>query len=249
MRWSLWLAALTANGLYTLHSSGAQPAQAPRGEEVRPDVVRQRTASAPAETPAEPVPVPPAPDKLGGHVQFGASLGWAVPFAKLGSGLKQGDVMSSGPGVGVDVGLGVSRSLVIALWGQAAFIGSADTCRDCRTTSWAGGPWVRFHLAQGVRFDPWIGAGLGWRTTTVRTNRGESSYSGPEWFRVVVGADWYPTRSLGMGPILEFATGTYTHRPTTLPVPRRPSEPMNEGTTSHWQFVAGLRVVFDVPGK
>ncbi len=245
------LAALGASGLYALPSNAANPsaAPAPRSEDVRPDEVRPRRTAAAPESAPEPAPSAPAPDTLGGHVALGANLGWAIPFAKLGSGLTQGDVMSSGPGLSLDLGYGVSRAVVIGAWGQALWIASSTRCPNCQTTSWAVGPWIRYHLAQGVRFDPWIAGGLGWRMTTVKGGDAKASYSGPEWFRVAVGGDWYPAKNFGLGPVLELETGTYPNRPTVLPVPRRSGAPTNEGTTWHWTFVGGLRLVFDVPGK
>ena len=242
------LAALGASGFFSLQSSGASPSAAPE-EDVRPDQVRPRPTPAAPESPPEPAPVAPAPDTLGGHVALGANVGWSAPFAKLGSGLTQGDVMSSGPGVSLDLGYGVSRTMLIGVWGQALWLASSTRCTDCRTTSWAVGPWVRYHLAQGVRFDPWIAGGLGWRATTVKRDEAKATYSGPEWIRVAVGGDWYPIKNLAFGPVLELEAGTYTNRPTVLPVPRRSGAPTDEGTTWHWLFVGGLRVVFDTPGK
>jgi hypothetical protein len=193
--------------------------------------------------------VPPAPDTLTGHLALAANAGWGVPFGKLGSGLTQSDVMSSGPSVSLDLGFGVSRTVLLGLWGQYLSIGSSSSCTDCQTATWAAGPWVRYHLVQGVRFDPWIAGGFGWRATSVKRHVGDSNYSGPEWLRVAVGGDWYPINNLGFGPMLELDAGTYTSRPSTLPIPRASGEPTDEGTTWHWLFVAGLRVVFDAPGR
>jgi hypothetical protein len=209
----------------------------------RPALVARRTAQDEAEE-----RVSAAPDTLGSHLIVAVNLGWALPFGSLARGIAQTDVMSSGPVLSLDLGYGVSRTLVIGLWGQGQSFGAGQSCSGCHTAGYAVGPLLRYHLAQGVRFDPWIAAGPGWRFMTLRKDATDFDYSGPEWMRVMVGGDWYPRQLLGVGPWLELGAGSYTNRPTVRPLPDVNTAP-DQGAAWNWLFAAGLRGVLDTPGK
>lgn len=186
----------------------------------------------------EPPLVPSASDTLSGHVTVAPSLALVVPFGKLESGLPQSDMLSIGAGFGVDLGIGVSRTVALGAFGQFFTFGSSDNCVDCSATSLAFGAFVRYHLVQGVRFDPWMAAGIGYRTTKIDLGPSEHSYAGVEWLRLQIGGDWYPARLLGFGPFLELDMGTFNDHPDA-----------SREVTLHWHLLAGLRIVLDVPGK
>ncbi len=79
-----------------------------------------------------------------------------APFGELPDHNNNAANLGAGLGVAGDLGFGLSRSVVIGAWGTFASYGSNGT-------SFGVGPFVRYHLVQGVRFDPWIflGAGFG----------------------------------------------------------------------------------------
>jgi hypothetical protein len=182
--------------------------------------------------------LPPARDGLGGHVTGFVAAALAVPFGNLSEDVDQSDVAGVGWGLSLDVALGVSRAVAVGLWGQAVLYGSTDECEDCTTRSFAGGPLVRYHLVQGVRFDPWAAAGIGFRQTTIDGTAGTESYRGIEWLRMQVGGDWYALPSFGVGPFLELDLGTFFERPE------------GEGSAAlSWHFMMGVRLGLDVPGK
>lgn len=184
--------------------------------------------------------VPPAVDTLGGHVSLAGSAGLAVPFGELQQNGAASHLMGTGWGFGAELGYGVSRSVVLGVWGQALLLGSGSTCSRCSTNSFAGGPFVRYHLVQGTRFDPWMSAGLGFRTTKITgALGGDLSYSGLEWLRLRMGGDWYPFSKLGFGPYLELDAGHYLSRPSQV----------SGSASAHLSFELGLRVIVDLPGK
>ena len=209
-----------------------EPSEAPVGE-VTPTEEPDED-----DVPEQPL-TPPALDTLGGHLTLAASALWAIPFASLEAGVPQRDTVGSGPGVGVDVGYGVSRSVVVGAWGQLLMLGAGNDCSDCSTRSTAFGAFVRYHLVQGVRFDPWMSAGIGYRMTSIDTGTTTVDYSGIEWLRLQLGGDWYAFDKFGFGPTAELDMGRYMAR-----------SPGDLGSSAnHWQFVLGARVVFDTPGK
>jgi hypothetical protein len=190
----------------------------------------------------EPPLTPPALDSIGGHLMISGSVLWAIPFASLEDKVDQTEFMSAGPGFGIEAGYGISRMVVLGLWGQGLFLDGSDDCSTCSTRSLAGGAFVRYHLVQGVRFDPWMSAGLGWRTTTIdpgQSGAEDVTYSGIEWLRLAVGGDWYAFQNFGFGPYFELDMGRYMSR-----------SPGDFGSAAnHWHFITGARVTFDAPGR
>jgi len=147
--------------------------------------------------------------------------------------------LGSGLGLSLEAAIGVSRTVALGVWGQAVSFGSSDECPDCSASSLAGGVFARYHLVQGVRFDPWLSAGLGFRTTSIDdTPTGKQDYSGIEWLRLAVGGDWYAFSLLGFGPFLEFDMGVFSTHPDSA-----------GDSAAHFQLVLGARITLDVPGK
>jgi hypothetical protein len=80
--------------------------------------------------------------------------------------------------------------------------------------------------------------GIGYRTTTITQSGVDTHFSGLEFLRLQVGGDWYPTRFVGIGPFAELDAGVYTkHADSSV------------SATTHFQFVTGLRLAFDFPGR
>jgi uncharacterized protein involved in copper resistance len=187
-----------------------------------------------------PALIPPAVDTLGGHFSVAGSAGLAVPFGELQQNAAASHLMGVGWGFGAELGYGVSRSVVIGAWGQALSLGAGSSCSGCKTTSFAAGPFVRYHLVQGTRFDPWMSAGLGFRSTKIAgAPGGDLSYSGLEWLRLRVGGDWYAFSNFGFGPYMELDAGHYLSRPSQT----------SGNASAHLSFNVGLRLIVDLPGK
>lgn len=226
-------------------SDQAKPASAAASKGNNESAAEQATDNASDEddTPevgSAPPLIPPAVDTLGGHVDLSASAGVAVPFGDLQQNVPQSRFMGVGWGFGGEVGYGISRSVVLGIWGQGLKLGGHSTCKSCSTTSFAVGPFVSYHLVQGTRFDPWMSVGVGFRTTKIAgAPAGDLSYSGLEWLRLRVGGDWYAFSKFGFGPYLELDAGHYLSRPSQ----------MSGSASPHVAFTTGLRLIIDLPGK
>ena len=207
-------------------SAPAQPASAPA---VAPGTTSKPAAPAMVVVPNEPdqpalEPIPNARDTLGGHFVLGASAG-----AKWAFGSHSG-ALGTGLGLNLDLGYGISRNVVLGAWGEFVDYSTVSGCGACSGKSFAGGPLVRYHIVQGTRFDPWGELAVGVRSTTVDV-RGESkNHVGPDFLKLTLGGDWYPTSNVGVGPYVTFDLGTY-------------------GSSSHSGLGTGLRLVLDFPGK
>jgi len=219
----------------------------------RPLVVGMLVSAAPLAH-AEPLLQPPGPapvpndepevpfvqdarDTIGGHVVVGGSAGFVVPWGDLQQGATASDL---GPGYGfnLDLGYGLGRSVVLGVWGQYAYYAEGGDCGACTASSYAVGPFIRYHLVQGMRFDPWLLAGLGYRGLNVDSGSFEGDYAGVEWVHFALGGDYYPFKYFGFGPFLEFDLGVFGKGPTG-----------DAENSVHFTFVGGLRIALDFPGK
>ncbi len=240
---SLFLAGLASAQTPDSAAPAADPAAS------APDAVAPAAAPAPAapavvvvpNEPDQPVlePIPSAHDTLGHHFVIGGAFGAKWPFGSLVNGAKQNQSLGAGLALNLDLGFGVSRNVVLGVWGEFDDFSSPSACPSCSTKSFAGGPFLRYHIVQGTRFDPWGAIALGLRQTKLDPGAGNatSSFFGPDWLRLTLGGDWYPLANLGIGPYVEFDVGAYN------------SHPGSAGVALHTGLGTGLRVVLDFPGK
>lgn len=220
------------------------PTEAEPAEAAAPARPTGATAPLPDDEEPELPMTPPAADTLGGHFMLSVAGAFVNPSGRYSSSLS--DNAGWGWLFGADAGYGVSRSVVLGAWGHYQDLPGSGSCSDCTATSWAVGPFVRFHLVQGLRFDPWMLFSVGYRQSNVTppplgpaTDPPSNGwdFSGFDWARIQVGGDWYAFKSLGFGPFLELDSGGFTSRDS------------GGNLRAHWHFAAGLRLVLDVPGK
>jgi hypothetical protein len=157
--------------------------------------------------------VPRAKDLLGGHVLVGVAVGPTWSLGKLGSDLAAVRGLGTGIGLRADAGVGLSRSVLLGVWGQFNRYRNGDACGTCDGLAFAVGPFVRYHLSQGLRFDPWLSLGGGYRQLRFEQDGvvpvagppalppTTAKFSGIEWLRFELGADYYVWSGLGLRPI------------------------------------------------
>jgi hypothetical protein len=225
------------------------PVEVPEGSEpAAPEPEQSGEAEAPPLPPrpggdgeyAEPeLPMTPAAtDSLGGHFVLTPAAAYSIPFGRIGSNWDKREQVAEGWSFSVEAGLGVSRQVVIGAFGEFDLWSEGSSCDECDATGFAVGPFVRFHLVQGLRFDPWIGFGVGYESLTLDDGNTQSNLAGLQWARLAVGGDWYPSRNFGVGPYLGLSSGGYFDRPGEAGALR-----------THWAFSIGARLTLDVPGK
>lgn len=206
------------------------------------------------DTPPPPA-APRAKDLLGGHVLVGGSVGPAWSLGKLASDVAAVRGLGTGLTLQADAGLGFSRTVVLGAWANYTRYRDGDRCgvasssEGCSAYSLAVGPFVRYHLSQGLRFDPWVLLGAGYRR--VRYDEGVTNplrasseltesrtYSGLSWLRLELGADYYLWSGIGLGPFGALSLSSYTDRPSTT-----------GDAAVNTELSFGLRVLLDVPGR
>jgi hypothetical protein len=182
--------------------------------------------------------VPRATDLLGRHLLIGAALGPTWSLGKLASNVAAVRGLDTGLALNADAGFGLSRSVAAGVWGNFAAYGDGDACDSCSGKSFAVGPFVRYHLSQGLRFDPWLALGAGYRQVSYETLGVKNEFSGAEWLKLNLGADYYLLSGLGFGPYGSFGLSSYWSRPDTT---------NDAAVTTELSF--GLRLLLDVPGR
>lgn len=175
-----------------------------------------------------------ADDGRAGHVSLGLRAGYQGPWGSAESGLSQSGLAAWGPTFGGELNYGISQYVLVGVFFDYATFGAPSGCSGCSAQSLAGGLAVQYHLIEGTPFDPFLGLGLGYRSTRFEQASTSVTYGGP-FARIMVAGDWYPTPVFGFGPYLDFSLGRY--------VTRNPGS-IGDGAL-HSFFTGGIRIVLD----
>jgi hypothetical protein len=225
-----------------LEASADSPAgvgsDAESDERAREEVLKLPRGLTPDPKVDEPPLVKPKTDTVAGHFALAGGASWLVPFGELEQGIDASSRLSQGHAFGLDLSFGVSRTVAIGGFGRMTSFGAPDACPSCSATGFVVGPFIRYHLVQGTRFDPWLLAGAGFRSLSIEDSTRASDYSGFEWLHLVVGGDWYATSLVGLGPWAELNAGTFGNHPDG-----------SLDSATHLEFSLGIRLILDVPGK
>jgi hypothetical protein len=174
---------------------------------------------------------------LGGRLLLSAGPLLSIPVAKLDSRTDFNDAAGLGVGVGGNLGIGVGRSLSLGGYVEYVKFGHPSGCDSCEANALAFGPFARYHLVQGVRFDPQISLGIGYRRLEATTLVGTTKYTGIDWLKLELGGHWFAISQLGFGPYAELTLGSFTDRPA------------NRDATVYGTFAFGVRLALDAQGK
>ena len=190
-----------------------------------------------ADADSDPEPMPAASDTLAGHLALEVGPLFAVPFAQLDERTASKEAAGIGVGLGGKVGVGVSRGLSLGGFAEYTAFGHPSGCDRCEANAFAFGPFVRYHLVQGVRFDPQVALGVGYRKVNATTREQTYRYAGIDWLRLEFGGAWYALSQVGFGPYAELSLGTFTKRPE------------NRDPSVYGCFSLGLRLFIDARGR
>ncbi len=192
-------------------------------------------------TPQEPasklVLARPTDDTLSGHLLLGLGTSYSNVFGSLDSSTSLRSVVSGGFNLNIGVGYGLSRAVEAQLLGSFASFSSSTDCASCSAKSYALTAALNYHIVQGVRFDPWVRAGLGVSAFSLNGAPGKRDYVGLQWLNATIGGDWYLSRHFGLGPMLSIALTSYLDHPS------------DSRTSIAAQWVGGLNFTVDGTGK
>lgn len=187
---------------------------------------------------------PPAPtvpfrrDFVGGHFQVGLTGLLAFPFGSVSKDLGTRSRTGWGGGGTVDLTYGLDRFVALGAYAEMNAFGDSKKCQDCTGRLLGSGAFVRYHISQGLRLDPWVSYGVGYFAFGSEETDKLAHYSGLEWMRLSIGADWYVAPSFLIGPVLGLSAGHAIERPDG----ESPGGPMMRATL-------GVRFALDAPGR
>jgi len=190
----------------------------------------------PASAEPEPPPaleIPDATDTVSESLQLNPTLAWTDIWGDLSHARRVTQSVNGGPSIGLDAAYGLSRTVQLGLWGRLDDHSNASGCGTCSGQTFALGPDFTYRLAQGTRFDPWAAIGIGYSFTSIQTADAKLKFSGPEWTRLALGADWYLGSQVLLGPFAELMLGTNAQVPSG-----------DESGGPHFRVAAGLRLGF-----
>lgn len=186
-----------------------------------------------------PLPLKPAArdrDQIAGHVRIAAGAAFGNFTGRFLDQSGIGKRLGGSPLATVDVGLGLSRQLELVIAADYSNALSGAGCSRCDASSWGLDPMLRFHLVQGMRFSPWLALGGGYRHNSL-TGFSSATVKSVDFLRLQLGGDWYATSNIAFGPVLNLGLSTSV------------SPPKGDGAAVFSLFYAGVRLLFDLPGR
>lgn len=179
----------------------------------------------------------PSGDSLAGHVIVSGSVAAAWPTGKLEADVSQRQLISTaGTVAALDLAYGFGSWFTVGAWWQYGRFGAGPSCPGCIASTLGIGVDLGYHPLGVRRFDPFVTAGLGYRSTAIGNGLSpDITYSGFEWLRLQSGMDYYPFDHVGFGAFVELDAGNFLHRANT---------PL-ASTAAHEQLLLGGRVSFD----
>jgi hypothetical protein len=137
------------------------------------------------------VPVVPA-----GAASLGDVAGLQVPFILDIGGKPERHIF-----VGGYLGFGVGSS-------AGAF---STACSSCGATTKIIGAEVYYSILPDDRVNPWIGYGLGYSWLSAGSGAPEIDLHGFDLARLTFGVDFRLSRTIGLGPYIDYTVGVYTY--------------------------------------
>ncbi len=179
----------------------------------------------------------PANDTITHHILVSIGAGYAPMFGHLDSRTPVRNHVSGGADYFLDVGYGLTRYVELELHSSFSLYGSAMECPSCDAKSFDELVSLRYHLVQGVKFDPWLRTGLGVSTFQLRELSDSQTYIGLHWFELSIGGDWYFAHNFGVGPLVGLSLSSYLDHPS------------GSKTSVSGKGFIGINLSFDSSGK
>jgi hypothetical protein len=234
--------------------SGSARATDPPPEPGAPEV-----RAAPPAYSYEPAPVPPPLGHRGFQMAFRTGAAFPLGSAKdadpedatlPGGASKLSDLVSLQVPVTLDIGGKPNKFVFIGGYVSFGFGLAAGalsrTCdaldRDCRSASFRIGAQIHYEIAPDDFLNPWLGYGLGYTSLVVGDDGQKTTFRGFDFGHFMAGLDLRISRTVGIGPFVDFTVGKYASR--VLETQGRTIDGDIDGRAFHYWVTVGPRFVF-----
>jgi hypothetical protein len=119
----------------------------------------------------------------------------------------------------------------------------------CAAASFRIGVEIQYHIMPAEKMNPWIGYGIGLESAAVagegNGNKVSNAVSGPEYAHLMGGLDFRLSKAIGVGPLVDFSIGTYTHQKIEANGRTVEGDIDSSARATHfWLLVGGRLVIF-----
>lgn len=196
---------------------------------------------------------PAARDTRVGQLLIGGKYGFIAPAGHLAPPRPALDVGGTGMTFGGTLGIGISRNVALQATGGYSLFSAPPGCTvGCKGHSVDLGLGFTYHLVQGLAVDPWASYGVGFRIATYTTNidlngadkgiPNTQHYQGFDFARIGLGADFFPSPFIGIGPYFSVDVGA-SMSPEEAPLTA--GQTPVTGVATYAFFQLGVHLVFD----
>jgi hypothetical protein len=147
----------------------------------------------------------------------------------------------------LDLGFKPSPNVFLGGYLGLGFGGTGDGVRcdtSCVAASFRIGLEVQYHFAPAESVNPWIGYGIGIESAAVGdSNNNSVAVAGVEWGHFMAGLDFRVSKSVGIGPLVDFSVGQYSHEEVKYNGLDQQGDISNTAT-HEWLLIGGRLVIF-----
>lgn len=111
------------------------------------------------------------------------------------------DLGSAGGTVQLTAGWRFDPQWEAGIYGELGYFGSGNVPGSDHALSAAAGIQGQFHLLPALRYDPWVGLGVGWRGYWGRVSGSDYGLQGIDLVRLQAGVDYRLTSHFAVGPV------------------------------------------------
>jgi hypothetical protein len=187
--------------------------------------------------------------------QMALRTGYQVPVGNAASGASMGDAFSGQVPLALDLGWKPIPNLFVGAYGSLGFGGTAgQTARECDqiqasclTISFRIGLEAQYHFIPEGKVNPWVGYGIGLESSGFSVDKNGETKSlilaGWEYGHFMGGVDFRLSKTIGIGPFVDFSLGQYSHQSSQTPGSPQVDGDISNQALHEWILIGG-RVVF-----
>lgn len=188
--------------------------------------------------------------------QMALRTGVMIPFGDVDKSIAMADAFSPQVPLVVELGGKVIPHLFLGGFfgvGVGGVAGKfADACKaanaSCVAASVQLGVELQVHILPDKKLDPWLGYGIGYSANGGGGSANGKDFTvstgGLDFAHLMAGLDVRLSRTIGLGPVVDFTAGTYTKLKSEVNGTTQFDGDVKETATHYWLMLGGRLVIF-----